>query len=97
MDMDIASRALQFGLAPTPLSPWYMQLAARRERRLRADGRRLLGGAIAPMEACRSVSMRSSASTSFAAEKLDWVERQRPDRCMAPVHAWTASGLQAGK
>src|SRR6185437_6908858 len=24
-DVDIASRALQFGLAPAPLSPWYMQ------------------------------------------------------------------------
>ncbi len=51
-DADIASRALQFGLAPAPLSPWYMQ--PRRQqglllsvtnlnaRRLPADCRRLL-------------------------------------------------------
>lgn len=51
-DVDIASRALQFGLAPAPLSPWYMQLSRQRglllsvtnlsERRLAADCRRLL-------------------------------------------------------
>jgi GntR family transcriptional regulator/MocR family aminotransferase len=51
-DIDIASRALQFGLGPTPLSPWYMQPSRQRglllavtnidERRLPADCRRLL-------------------------------------------------------
>jgi GntR family transcriptional regulator / MocR family aminotransferase len=51
-DVDIASRALQFGLAPAPLSPWYMQPSGKRglllcvtnlsERRLPADCRRLL-------------------------------------------------------
>src|SRR6201991_1659731 len=51
-DVDIASRALQFGLAPRPLSPWYMQPPRQQglllcvtnlnERRLRADCRRLL-------------------------------------------------------
>jgi GntR family transcriptional regulator/MocR family aminotransferase len=51
-DVDIASRALQFGLAPTPLSPWYMEPPGRQglllsvtnlsERRLAADCRRLL-------------------------------------------------------
>jgi GntR family transcriptional regulator/MocR family aminotransferase len=48
----IASHALQFGLAPAPLSPWYMQpsrqqglllgVANLNERRLPADCRRLL-------------------------------------------------------
>jgi GntR family transcriptional regulator/MocR family aminotransferase len=51
-DVDIASQALQFGLAPAPLSPWYMQPFRQRglllsvtnlsERRLPADCRRLL-------------------------------------------------------
>ncbi len=51
-DVDIASRALQFGLAPAPLSPWYMQPSQQQglllgvtnlnERRLAADCRRLL-------------------------------------------------------
>jgi GntR family transcriptional regulator / MocR family aminotransferase len=51
-DVDIASRALQFGLAPAPLSPWYMQSPRQQglllgvtnlnERRLPADCRRLL-------------------------------------------------------
>jgi GntR family transcriptional regulator / MocR family aminotransferase len=51
-DVDIASRALQFGLAPAPLSPWYMQSSQKQglllgvtnlnERRLSADCRRLL-------------------------------------------------------
>ncbi|RZN30124.1 PLP-dependent aminotransferase family protein [Bradyrhizobium sp. Leo121] len=51
-DVDIASRALQFGLAPAPLSPWYMQSSRQQglllgvtnlnERRLPADCRRLL-------------------------------------------------------
>jgi len=51
-DVDIASRALQFGLAPAPLSPWHMQPARQQglllcvtnlnERRLPADCRRLL-------------------------------------------------------
>jgi GntR family transcriptional regulator/MocR family aminotransferase len=51
-DVDIASRALQFGLAPAPLSPWYMQSSRKQglllgvtnlnERRLKADCRRLL-------------------------------------------------------
>ena len=51
-DVDIASRALQFGLAPAPLSPWYMQPPRQQglllgvtnlnERRLPADCRRLL-------------------------------------------------------
>ncbi|MBO4226870.1 PLP-dependent aminotransferase family protein [Bradyrhizobium neotropicale] len=51
-DVDIASRALQFGLAPAPLSPWYMQPSRQKglllgvtnlnERRLSADCRRLL-------------------------------------------------------
>jgi GntR family transcriptional regulator/MocR family aminotransferase len=49
-DVDVASRALSFGLAPTPLSPWYMQsprqgllLAVTNldERRLPADCRKL--------------------------------------------------------
>jgi GntR family transcriptional regulator/MocR family aminotransferase len=50
-DVDIATRALQFGLAPVPLSPWYMQSAPPQglllgvtnlsERRLAADCRRL--------------------------------------------------------
>jgi GntR family transcriptional regulator/MocR family aminotransferase len=50
--VDIASRALQFGLAPAPLSPWYMQpsrpqglllgVTNLNERRLPADCRRLL-------------------------------------------------------
>jgi GntR family transcriptional regulator/MocR family aminotransferase len=50
-DVDIALRALPFGLAPVPLSPWYRQSPARRglllgvtnlhERRLLADCRRL--------------------------------------------------------
>jgi GntR family transcriptional regulator/MocR family aminotransferase len=50
-DVDIALRALKFGLAPVPLSPWYMQSAPRQglllgvtnlsERRLTADCRRL--------------------------------------------------------
>jgi GntR family transcriptional regulator / MocR family aminotransferase len=51
-DVDIALRALQFGLAPAPLSPWYMQSPRQQglllgvtnlnERRLPADCRRLL-------------------------------------------------------
>jgi GntR family transcriptional regulator / MocR family aminotransferase len=51
-DVDIASRALQFGLAPAPLSSWYMQSPRRQglllgvtnlnERRLPADCRRLV-------------------------------------------------------
>ena len=51
-DVDIAGRALEFGLAPVPLSPWYMQPAQQRglllgvtnlsERRLAADCRRLV-------------------------------------------------------
>jgi GntR family transcriptional regulator/MocR family aminotransferase len=51
-DVDIASRALQVGLAPVPLSSWYMQCPARQglllgvtnldERRLAADCRRLV-------------------------------------------------------
>jgi GntR family transcriptional regulator/MocR family aminotransferase len=51
-DVDIAVRALQFGLAPAPLSPWYMQPRRQQglllsvtnlnERRLRTDCRRLL-------------------------------------------------------
>jgi GntR family transcriptional regulator / MocR family aminotransferase len=51
-DVDVALRALPFGLAPAPLSPWYMQSPAPRglligvtnlnERRLRADCRRLV-------------------------------------------------------
>jgi GntR family transcriptional regulator / MocR family aminotransferase len=51
-DVDIALRALQFGLAPAPLSPWYMQSPWKQglllgvtnlnERRLPADCRRLL-------------------------------------------------------
>jgi GntR family transcriptional regulator / MocR family aminotransferase len=50
-DVDIALRALQFGLAPAPLSPWYMQSPRQQgfllgvtnlnERRLPADCRRL--------------------------------------------------------
>jgi GntR family transcriptional regulator / MocR family aminotransferase len=50
-DVDIALRALQFGLAPAPLSPWYMQSPQARglllgvtnlnEHRLAADCRRL--------------------------------------------------------
>jgi GntR family transcriptional regulator/MocR family aminotransferase len=50
--VDIALRALQFGLAPAPLSPWYMQSAPQQglllgvanlnERRLAADCRRLV-------------------------------------------------------
>jgi GntR family transcriptional regulator / MocR family aminotransferase len=51
-DVDIALRALQFGLAPAPLSPWYMPPSRQQglllgvtnlnERRLPADCRRLL-------------------------------------------------------
>jgi GntR family transcriptional regulator/MocR family aminotransferase len=51
-DVDVALRALSFGLAPAPLSPWYMLSPAPRglllgvtnlnERRLRADCRRLV-------------------------------------------------------
>jgi GntR family transcriptional regulator/MocR family aminotransferase len=51
-DVDIALGALQFGLAPAPLSPWYMQSPRQQglllgvtnlnERRLLADCRRLL-------------------------------------------------------
>jgi GntR family transcriptional regulator/MocR family aminotransferase len=51
-DVDIALRALQFGLAPAPLSPWYMHSPAQQglllgvtnldERRLAADCRRLV-------------------------------------------------------
>jgi GntR family transcriptional regulator/MocR family aminotransferase len=51
-DVDIALRALPFGLAPAPLSPWYMQSPAQQglllgvtnlnERRLPADCRRLV-------------------------------------------------------
>jgi GntR family transcriptional regulator/MocR family aminotransferase len=51
-DVDIASRALQFGLAPAPLSAWYGQPPRQQglllcvtnlnERRLPADCRRLL-------------------------------------------------------
>ena len=51
-DVDIALRALEFGLAPGPLSPWYMQSPRQQglllgvtnlnERRLSADCRRLL-------------------------------------------------------
>jgi GntR family transcriptional regulator / MocR family aminotransferase len=50
-DVEIASSALPLGLAPRPLSPWYLQSPARRglllgvtnldERRLPADCRRL--------------------------------------------------------
>ena len=50
-DTDIALHALSFGLAPTALSPWYMQSPPPRglllgvtnvnERRLQADRRRL--------------------------------------------------------
>jgi GntR family transcriptional regulator/MocR family aminotransferase len=49
--VDVALRALPFGLAPSPLSPWYMQSPSQRglllgvtnldERRLSADCRRL--------------------------------------------------------
>jgi GntR family transcriptional regulator / MocR family aminotransferase len=51
-DVDIASRALEFGLAPRPMSAWYMQPPGQQglllcvtnlnERRLPADCRRLL-------------------------------------------------------
>jgi GntR family transcriptional regulator / MocR family aminotransferase len=51
-DVDIALRALQFGMAPAPLSAWYMQPAPQQglllsvtnlnERRLAADCRRLV-------------------------------------------------------
>ena len=51
-DVDIASRALEFGLAPRPMSAWYMQPPRQQglllcvtnlnERRLSADCRRLL-------------------------------------------------------
>jgi GntR family transcriptional regulator/MocR family aminotransferase len=50
-DVDIARRALPFGLAPAPLSPWYMQspqqglllgVANLNESRLSADCRRLM-------------------------------------------------------
>jgi GntR family transcriptional regulator/MocR family aminotransferase len=51
-DVDIASRALPFGLAPSPLSRWYAQSPAPQglllgvtnldERRLAADCRRLV-------------------------------------------------------
>ena len=51
-DVDVALRALPFGLAPAPLSPWYMQPTTRQglllgvtnlnERRLPADCRRLV-------------------------------------------------------
>jgi GntR family transcriptional regulator/MocR family aminotransferase len=51
-DVDIASRVLEFGLAPAPLSPWYMGSPKQQglllcvtnlnERRLRADCRQLL-------------------------------------------------------
>ena len=51
-DVDIALRALPFGLAPAPLSAWYMQPAPQQglllgvanlnERRLAADCRRLV-------------------------------------------------------
>jgi GntR family transcriptional regulator / MocR family aminotransferase len=51
-DVDVALRALPFGLAPAPLSPWYMQSTPRQglllgvtnlnERRLAADCRRLV-------------------------------------------------------
>lgn len=51
-DVDIASRALQFGLSPAPLSPWYMKPSPQQglllsvtninERRLAADCRRLV-------------------------------------------------------
>jgi GntR family transcriptional regulator/MocR family aminotransferase len=51
-DVDIAARALQFGLAPAPLSPWYMQSPRQQglllgvtnlgEKRLAADCRRLV-------------------------------------------------------
>jgi GntR family transcriptional regulator/MocR family aminotransferase len=51
-DVDIALRALQFGLAPAPLSPWYMQCPSQQGlllgvtnlngRRLAADCRRLV-------------------------------------------------------
>ena len=51
-DVDIASRALEFGLAPRPMSAWYMQHPGQQglllcvtnlnERRLPADCRRLL-------------------------------------------------------
>lgn len=50
-DVDVALRALQFGLAPTPLSPWYMRspqptglllgVTNLNEQRLAADCRRL--------------------------------------------------------
>jgi GntR family transcriptional regulator / MocR family aminotransferase len=50
-DVDIALRAMEFGLAPSPLSPWYTQSAPKQglllgvtnlsERRLAADCRRL--------------------------------------------------------
>jgi GntR family transcriptional regulator/MocR family aminotransferase len=50
-DVDIASRAVSFGLAPSPLSRWYMQSPPQQglllgvtnlnERRLLADCRRL--------------------------------------------------------
>jgi GntR family transcriptional regulator/MocR family aminotransferase len=50
-DVEIASRALRFGLAPAPLSPWYMRSSKEQglllgvtnldERRLKADCRRL--------------------------------------------------------
>jgi GntR family transcriptional regulator / MocR family aminotransferase len=51
-DVDVASRALEFGLAPRPMSAWYMQPPRQQglllcvtnlnERRLPADCRRLL-------------------------------------------------------
>lgn len=51
-DVDIARRALPFGIAPAPLSPWYIQSPARQgfllgvsnvdERRLQEDCRRLV-------------------------------------------------------
>ena len=52
INVDIASRVLKFGLAPAPLSPWYMGSPKQQglllcvtnlnERRLPADCRRLL-------------------------------------------------------
>ncbi|WP_233837009.1 MocR-like pyridoxine biosynthesis transcription factor PdxR [Paraburkholderia sp. ZP32-5] len=51
-DVDVASRALQAGLAPVPLSPWYVESSRRQglllcvtnlnERRIAADCRRLV-------------------------------------------------------
>jgi GntR family transcriptional regulator/MocR family aminotransferase len=63
-DVDVASRALRFGLAPSPLSPWYMQSAPQQGLLLgvaNLSERRLAGACRRLAELARSGDVRSPA------------------------------------